>query len=102
MKALAPDAEGGPTVLEFGSGTGGLAVALLKRGASHATGVDLSAASIAAARVRLAAAGLQDARATFIVGDAADVAGEPYEWVVLARAICGYGDVERLIVTADP
>jgi SAM-dependent methyltransferase len=94
---LGPDADAGPTVLEFGSGTGGLAVALLKRGASHATGVDLSAASISAARDRLAQAGLQDARATFIVGDAADVAVEPHDWVVLDRAICCYGDVDRLI-----
>jgi SAM-dependent methyltransferase len=96
LSALGPDAEDGPTVLEFGSGTGGLAVALLKRGASHATGVDLSAASIAAARDRLAAAGLPDERATFIVGDGADVAVELHDWVVLDRAICCYGDVDRL------
>jgi SAM-dependent methyltransferase len=97
LSALGPDAEGRPTVLEFGSGTGGLTVALLERGATHATGVDLSAASIAAARDRLSAAGLADGRATFIVGDATDVAVEAHDWVVLDRAICCYGDVDRLI-----
>jgi SAM-dependent methyltransferase len=97
LSALGPDADGGPTVLEFGAGTAGLTVALLERGATHATGVDLSAASIAAARDRLAAAGLPDGRATFIVGDATDVAVEPHDWVVLDRAICCYGDVDRLI-----
>ena len=100
LQALGPDAEGGPTVLELGSGTGGLAVALLARGASHLTGVDLSATSVAAARDRLAAAGLPDGRATFIVGDAADIAVEPHDWVVLDRAICCYGDVDRLMSQA--
>lgn len=97
LNALAPEAERGPTVLEFGSGTGGLAVRLLTAGASHATGVDLSATSVATARDRLTAAGFPDARATFIVGDAADVVVEPHDWVVLDRAICCYPDVDRLM-----
>jgi SAM-dependent methyltransferase len=97
LNALAPEAEGGPTVLEFGSGTGGLAVRLLTAGASHATGVDLSATSVATARDRLAAAGFTDTRATFMVGDAADVVVEPHDWVILDRAICCYPDVDRLM-----
>src|SRR5436189_2107038 len=73
LAALGPDTESGrPTVLELGSGTGGLSVELLRRGALHATGVDLSPASIATARERLEAAGLPDTRATFIAGDAAE------------------------------
>jgi SAM-dependent methyltransferase len=76
LNALAPKAEEGPTVLEFGSGTGGLLVGLLNAGASHATGVDLSATSAATARDRLAAAGVPGARVTFIVGDAADAVVE--------------------------
>jgi SAM-dependent methyltransferase len=97
LNALAPEAGRGPTVLEFGSGTGGLAVSLLTAGASHATGVDLSATSVATAQDRLAAAGIPDARATFMVGDAADVLVEPHDWVILDRAICCYPDVDRLI-----
>jgi magnesium-protoporphyrin O-methyltransferase len=95
--ALGLDAAGGPTLLEFGSGTGALVVTLLTAGASHATGVDLSATSVATAQDRLAAAGLTDARATFMVGDAADVLVEPHDWVILDRAICCYPDVDRLI-----
>ena len=97
FNALAPDAERGPTVLEFGSGTGGLAVRLLTAGASHATGVDLSATSVATAQDRLAAAGFPDARATFMVGDATEVVVEPHDWVVLDRVICCFPDVDRLI-----
>jgi SAM-dependent methyltransferase len=97
LNALAPKAEEGPTVLEFGSGTGGLLVGLLNAGASHATGVDLSATSAATARDRLAAAGVPDARVTFIVGDAADAVVEPHDWVILDRAICCYPDVYRLM-----
>lgn len=97
LDALGGDAAHGPTVLEFGAGTGGLAVALLTAGVSHATAVDLSPASIAAARERLSAAGIHEGRATFMVGDAADVSVEPHDWVVLDRAICCYADVDRLI-----
>jgi magnesium-protoporphyrin O-methyltransferase len=97
LNALAPEADRGPTILEFGCGTGGLVVRLLTAGASHATGVDLSPTSVATARDRLAAAGFPDARATFIVGDAADVIIERHDWVVLDRAICCYPDVDRLM-----
>jgi SAM-dependent methyltransferase len=97
LNALAPEAGDGPTVLEFGSGTGGLVVGLLNAGASHVTGVDLSATSVATARGRLAAAGFPHARATFIVGDAAGVVVEPHDWVILDRAICCYPDVDRLM-----
>jgi SAM-dependent methyltransferase len=100
LKALGPDAESRPTILELGSGTGGLAAGLLERGAAHVTGVDLSPASLAAARDRLAAAGLPDRRATFIVGDAADAVVEPHDWVVVDRAICCYADADRLMSRA--
>jgi hypothetical protein len=97
LNALSPDAEDGPTVLEFGSGTGGLVVGLLNAWTSNATGVDISATSVATARDRLAAAGFPHARATFMVGDAADVVVEPHDWVILDRAICCYPDVDRLM-----
>lgn len=97
LNALAPEAERGPTVLEFGSGTGALAARLLTAGASHATLVDLSAASVATARDRLAAAGFPDGRASFIIGDAADVVVEPHDWVVLDRMICCYPNMDRLM-----
>jgi SAM-dependent methyltransferase len=89
-------AEVHPTVLELGCGSGALTVDLLTRGATRATGVDLSPASIDAARGRASDAGV-GARATFEVGDAARIRLEPHDWVVLDRVICCYPDVEQLL-----
>jgi SAM-dependent methyltransferase len=100
LAAIGPDASAEPTILELGAGTGGLAVELLKCGAAHVTGVDLSAASLAAAWKRVTMAGIPGERATFIPGDATRIDVEPHDWVVLDRAICCYADVERLMATA--
>lgn len=85
-----------PTVLELGCGTGGLMVALLEMGASRATGIDLSAASLAVAGRRARQAGYDDL-ATFSIGDASRADAEPHDWVVLDRVICCFVDVERLV-----
>jgi magnesium-protoporphyrin O-methyltransferase len=85
-----------PTVLEFGCGTGAVAVALLEMDAARVTGLDLSPASIELARRRAEAAGFAD-RATFEVANAAGAELEPHDWVVLDRVICCFDDADRLI-----
>jgi magnesium-protoporphyrin O-methyltransferase len=88
-----------PTILELGSGSGGLSVALLERGAERADGVDLSPASVDVARRRAAEAGVSE-RATFSVGNGAEVDLEQHDWVVLDRVICCYAHVERLLTNS--
>jgi len=85
-----------PSILEMGSGTGGLSVALLEMGARRVSGLDLSQASVDLARRRSVAAGVAD-RATFEVGDAADAAIESHDWVVLDRVICCFADCDRIV-----
>ncbi len=76
-----------PHVLEIGSGTGGVSVALLEMGARAVRGVDLSPASVAMARRRAASAGFE-AEADFEVADGRSIGGEPYDWLVLDRVLC--------------
>ena len=85
-----------PSVLEPGCGTGGLSVALLEMGAARVAGIDLSPSSVEVARRRAAAAGHSE-DASFEVGNAAEAAADPHDWVLLDRIICCYGDVERLV-----
>ncbi|HYN69281.1 MAG TPA: class I SAM-dependent methyltransferase [Candidatus Eisenbacteria bacterium] len=91
----------GKTVLELGCGRGLLLLGLTQAGAAHATGVDLSPASIDAARDRFKRAQLSE-RADLSVGDAARVPLEPHDWVILDRVICCYPDVERLLANTLP
>lgn len=91
----------GRTVLELGCGRGGLLLRLVQAGATHATGVDLSPASIDAAGHRFEQSQLSE-RAHLSVGDAARVPLEPHDWVILDRVICCYPDVERLLANTLP
>ena len=88
-----------PTVLELGSGSGALSVALLERGAAAATGIDLSPESVATAQRRAATAGVAE-RATFVVGDGAQASLNAHDWVILDRVICCYPDMDRLLANA--
>lgn len=88
-----------PTLLELGCGSAGLMVALLERGAQSADGVDLSVESIAVARRRAAAAGVE-AKVNFVIGDGSVVKLEPHDWVVLDRVICCYADVGGLMANS--
>lgn len=99
--ALSDVAEVRPTVLELGSGSGALTVALVESGAQRADGVDLSAESVAAAQRRAEAAGVSE-RTTFELGDAARVDLSPHDWVVMDRVICCYPDVDELLGNAIP
>ena len=80
----------------MGCGAGGLALEALERGAETATGVDLSTASIEAAR-RIAAERGVGARARFEVADGATVPLEPHDVVVLDKVFCCYADVDGLL-----
>lgn len=91
----------GQSVLELGCGWGGLMLELLRAGAAHATGVELSAASIEQARARFEAAGLA-ARSSLRVGDGATAPLEPHDWVVLDRVICCYPDAAGLLANSMP
>jgi SAM-dependent methyltransferase len=86
----------GRTILDLGCGMGGLALEALRRGATRATGIDLSPASIEVARRRAASAGLHD-RATFRVGDAAAGDAPMHDVVVLDKSICCYPDADRFV-----
>ncbi len=99
LSNLADVSEARPSVLELGCGPGALTLALVERGAARATGIDLSPASVEVARRRAVEAGVSD-RADFRLGDAASVALEPHDWVVLDKVICCYRDVERLVATS--
>jgi magnesium-protoporphyrin O-methyltransferase len=85
-----------PSVLELGCGPGALTLALLERGASKATGVDLSPESLVVARRRTSAAGFGD-RSDFQLGDGAVVPLEPHDWVVLDKVLCCYRDLDALL-----
>jgi SAM-dependent methyltransferase len=89
-------AETQPTVLELGCGPGALTLTLLERGASQATGIDLSPESLAIARQRTSEAGFGD-RTDFQVGDGAVVPLEPHDWVVLDKVLCCYRDLDALL-----
>lgn len=99
LELLADVAQVRPTLLEIGAGSGAMTVALLERGAERADAVDLSAESVATARRRADAAGV-GSRASFQVGDGAQVELEKHDWVVLDRVICCYPDADRLLANS--
>lgn len=88
-----------PTVLEIGSGTGGLSVALLEMGARAVRGIDLSSASVELARRRAAAAGFES-QATFDVGEGRIVGDESYDWLVMDRVLCCDGRADEMLGAA--
>jgi SAM-dependent methyltransferase len=100
-EALLPLGPTGRSVLELGCGRGALLLTLVQAGAGRATGIDLSRATIEAARRRFTEAGLAD-RVDLSVGDAARVRHEPHDWVILDRVMCCYPDVEALLANTLP
>ncbi len=99
LRALADVEQLRPSILELGCGTGGLSIALLERGASRLSGVDLSETSVRVARRRAEAAALADV-ASFSVGDASVATLEAHDWVVLDRVLCCFADADRLVAAA--
>jgi 2-polyprenyl-3-methyl-5-hydroxy-6-metoxy-1,4-benzoquinol methylase len=88
----------GATVLEVGGGVGDLQVELLKRGAAHATNLELSPAYEDEARQLLAETGLTE-RVDRRILDIAAVPDEvePADIVVLHRVVCCYPDYAKLL-----
>ena len=92
----------GATVLEIGGGLGELQVELLRRGAAHATNLELAGTYESQARQLLEDRGLTD-RVTRRLGVDIAEAGEhvePADIVVLHRVVCCYPDYERLLTAA--
>lgn len=89
------------SVLEVGGGVGGLQIELLRRGAAHATNVDVSTAYLAAAQALAGQLGLTD-RISFRHGDfARDAEAIPAaDIVVLHRVVCCYPDMPSLVSAA--
>lgn len=88
LAALAARGIDGARVLEIGGGLGHLQLALLTRGAAHATNLDLSPNWEEEARALAAEQGVAD-RITRIVGDAAEPPPlQPADVVVLHRVVC--------------
>ncbi|HEU4355992.1 MAG TPA: class I SAM-dependent methyltransferase [Actinomycetota bacterium] len=92
---------GGRTVLDVGCGAGGLIFETLERGASTATGVDLSSMSVEQARRISRERGLED-RTTFAVGDGSSVPLDPHDVVVLDKVFCCFADADRLLANSLP
>jgi magnesium-protoporphyrin O-methyltransferase len=89
------------TVLDVGSGFGGLTLALLERGASSAIAVDASAAYIAAARDEAHRRGRSDAL-RFVHADFVVAASElpSASIVTLDRVVCCYPSCQQLLDAA--
>ncbi len=86
----------GRSVLDVGCGVGDLARATLARGATLATGIDLSKEAIEEARALAHQRGVED-RTEFDVGDGATTRLAPHDVVVLNRVFCCYPDVDGLL-----
>ena len=84
------------TVLDVGCGIGDLAIEAVARGASAATGFDLSAKAIDHARELAARRGVAD-RTTFDVGDGSVVDLPSADVVVLNRVVCCYSNADDLL-----
>jgi SAM-dependent methyltransferase len=84
------------TVLDVGCGIGDLAIETLARGATSATGYDLSAKAIEHARELAAERGVAD-RTSFGVGDGSIIELPTADVVVLNRVVCCYRNVDSLL-----
>lgn len=82
-------------ILDLGSGTGILAIAALKLGASHAVCVDIEEKAVQTAMTNCSLNDLDD-RVTHVIGTLADIADDQFD-MVLANI---YGDI--LLGIADP
>ncbi len=86
----------GRTVLDAGCGSGDLALAVLERGATAATGLDLGTGAIEIAKRFAGERGLSD-RVRFKVADASTAPLPRSDVVVLNRVLCCYPDATDLV-----
>jgi magnesium-protoporphyrin O-methyltransferase len=98
VDALTAQGISGSTVLDVGSGAGGLHIELLKSGAARATSVDLSAAYVDAAKEVAAKTGFAEVVEHRLL-DFAQQAGEveAADVVVMNRVVCCYPDMPALV-----
>ncbi len=91
----------GRTILDLGCGAGGLAIEAVVRGASSATGIDLSDVAIDEA-TRLSEQSGTGSRTSFRVGDGAVDPLEAHDVVVLNRVFCCYRGIDGLLANSIP
>ncbi|TAM48454.1 MAG: methyltransferase domain-containing protein [Gammaproteobacteria bacterium] len=86
------------SLLEIGCGVGYLHQQLLREGAGHALGVDISEEMLAQARLAARDAGLAG-RTEYRQGDFVNIAGgiEPADVALLDKVVCCYPDAEALV-----
>ncbi|MGA8016394.1 MAG: class I SAM-dependent methyltransferase [Candidatus Dormiibacterota bacterium] len=91
----------GSTVLEVGGGVGAVQIELLRSGARHATGVELTPTYEKAAAALLREFDLVD-RVQRRIADFAQIGGEisPSDIVILNRVVCCYPDMPTLTAAA--
>ena len=101
VEAVSAHGVGGASVLEVGAGLGGLHIELLKRGAAHATDVDVASAYLAAAQLVSEKLGLRD-RVDYRLGDFAREADSlpASDVVIMHRVVCCYPDMTQLVTAA--
>jgi len=95
-EALTREGLQGRTVLDVGCGVGALAMETLARGATRASGVDLSEGSIEEARTLAEERGLSE-RTAFEDGDGSRSPLRQHDVVVLDKVLCCFPDVDRLL-----
>lgn len=101
LEEMGPARLEGRTVLDLGCGTGDLALGALASGATRASGFDLGAGAIDAARTLANERHLGE-RATFSVGDASTALLDPHDVVFLNRVLCCYAHVDALLTNSLP
>lgn len=101
VDAVSARGVGAASLLEVGSGIGGLHLELLKRGAAHATDVDVSSAYLSAAQSVAEKLGLRD-KVTYLLADFAREADQTpaADVVILHRVVCCYPNMPQLVTAA--
>ena len=101
LAAVSRGGVGDASVLEVGGGVGGLQFELLRRGAAHATNVEVSVDYLTAAQTLARQLGLAD-RLSFRHGDFAREADSipAADIVVMHRVVCCYPDMASLVSAA--
>jgi 2-polyprenyl-3-methyl-5-hydroxy-6-metoxy-1,4-benzoquinol methylase len=91
----------GSTVLDIGCGVGSLHLTLLKEGAKHSVGVDMSEGMLREAKRFAGEFGLTE-KSDYIAGDFTQLSPSIPESdvTILDKVVCCYEDVERLVRTS--
>lgn len=101
LAALESAGLNGASVLELGSGEGGLSRELVRRGAARVTGIDLSPMSVAHATVVADDEHLGD-RLTYRVGDGSIATLDEHDVVVSQKVFCCYPRPDQLLANTLP